>query len=150
MTAESQLIQIVGSHGALIVHRASGHIVDRLDPCDCEDCGGSSYAESIAVSRLCEAWGKSCTFLWELGDAASVTEYGPHDYARDEAPAMLEAIRDAVGASDANDGDSLMNAIEAFRAIISRIDDFPCEACGRPEHACSADPCSDVLADRHA
>jgi hypothetical protein len=39
-----------------------------------------------------------------------------------EAPAMLEALRDALSASEANDGDSLMNAIAAFRPIIARID----------------------------
>lgn len=39
-----------------------------------------------------------------------------------EAPEMETAIRDAVSASDANDGDSLMNAIENFRAILTRID----------------------------
>ena len=39
-----------------------------------------------------------------------------------EAPSMLQVIRDALAASDANDGDSLMNAIAAFRPILARID----------------------------
>lgn len=38
-----------------------------------------------------------------------------------EAPAMLVAMRDALSASDANDGGSLMNAVAAFRPIIDRI-----------------------------
>jgi hypothetical protein len=36
------------------------------------------------------------------------------------APDMLAAMRDALSASDANDGDSLMNAIAAFRPIIAK------------------------------
>lgn len=49
---------------------------------------------------------------------------GPRANARliAEAPAMLEAMRDALSASDANDGDSLLNAIAAFRPILARID----------------------------
>lgn len=41
------------------------------------------------------------------------------------APDMLEAMRDALSASDANDGDSLMNAIAAFRPILARIEGNP-------------------------
>ncbi len=36
------------------------------------------------------------------------------------APDLLEALEDIVQASDANDGDSLMNAIQAAQTIIAK------------------------------
>lgn len=38
-------ILIHGSHGELVVHAASGHIVERRRDCDCEDCAGVGYAD---------------------------------------------------------------------------------------------------------
>lgn len=52
-------------------------------------------AEAFAIERLCEAWGQDFTedtTLWDLGDAASVSEYSPEDYARDAAPALLAFV----------------------------------------------------------
>jgi hypothetical protein len=39
-----------------------------------------------------------------------------------EAPSMLEVLRDALAASDANCGDSLMNALCEARDILARVD----------------------------
>lgn len=53
-------------------------------------------AESMAIDRLCEAWGverDDDTELEDLGDCASVREYDADDYARDAAGDMLAALR---------------------------------------------------------
>lgn len=34
--------------------------------------------------------------------------------------------------------------------LATAADGFACRGCGRPEHACSVQPCADVLADREA
>jgi hypothetical protein len=77
-------------------------------------------AEALAIARLCEAWGDDpadVESLYDLGDAADVTEYSPDDYARDEAPAMLELLHLVAY------GNSEFDTLEATaRAIIARIE----------------------------
>ena len=53
-------------------------------------------AERAAVIRLCEAWGEEGDELSDLGDAASVYEFGPSDYARNAAEKMLAVLRLAL------------------------------------------------------
>lgn len=56
-------------------------------------------AEAIAIERLCEAWGHEYSAeveLYELGDSAMVTPYGPEDYAREAAADMLALLKDAL------------------------------------------------------
>lgn len=36
---------------------------------------------------------------------------------------MLDALKDIISCSDANDGESLMNAIEAAREIVEKIEE---------------------------
>lgn len=53
-------------------------------------------AERAAVIRLCEAWGEEGDELSDLGDAASVYEFGPSDYARNAADEMLAVLKLAL------------------------------------------------------
>ena len=53
-------------------------------------------AERAAVIRLCEAWGEEGEELSDLGDAASVYEFGPSDYARNAADEMLTVLKLAL------------------------------------------------------
>lgn len=77
---------------------------------------GSLFAESIdapdmeaaeagAVKRLIEAdYGyPGDTDLADIGDYASVTEYQPVDYAKDEAMRMLELLRSVAEVIDTTD-----------------------------------------------
>ena len=60
------------------------------------DANSQEDAEALAIERLCEAWGEEYgpnTTLDDLGDAASVTEYSPADYAREAAADMLAALK---------------------------------------------------------
>lgn len=94
---------------------------------------GGLFAETIealtqedaidaAIDRLCEAWGytrEDDTTLDDLGDAASVTEYGPDDYARDAAPAMLAALRALVAANNGEPSGVTVPMLDAARAAIA-------------------------------
>lgn len=53
-------------------------------------------AERAAVIRLCEVWGEEGNELSDLGDAASVYEFGPSDYARNAADEMLAVLKLAL------------------------------------------------------
>lgn len=37
---QDDLLRIEGSHGALLVHRPTGHVVRMLESCSCDECGG--------------------------------------------------------------------------------------------------------------
>lgn len=67
------------------------------------DANSKEDAEAFAIERLCEAWGETYgpdTTLDDLGDAASVTEYTPEDYARDAAPQLLSSLRKILAYED--------------------------------------------------
>jgi hypothetical protein len=95
-----------------------------------------------------------------------------HESARilaNEAPGLLAALRDCVEQMEQcekmfRDDLDFMTALDAARAILSRIDNasepdadlresssgYHCSACGREEADCSAEPCVAVIADREA
>ncbi|WP_031293677.1 hypothetical protein [Sphingobium sp. HDIP04] len=77
------------------------------------DANSKEDAEAFAIERLCEAWGETYgpdTTLDDLGDAASVTEYSPDDYARDAAPGMLAILREIMTVTLDQDGDLILFA----------------------------------------
>ena len=92
-----------------------------------------------------------------------------HDNARliAEAPAMVEALRDAVrwvakGVADGayascvapHGAEACLRKMEAILARIDGLSEagegYTCRACGRPEIECSAAPCPAVISDREA
>ncbi|WP_334656706.1 hypothetical protein [Sphingomonas panaciterrae] len=47
-----QTMLISGSHGAIRADMATGVIVDRGEPCSCEDCGGTAYGNIARVDPV--------------------------------------------------------------------------------------------------
>jgi hypothetical protein len=91
---------------------------------------GELFAEAIdapdmeaatekAIWRLCEAWRENTVEIEELsdlGDAASVREFEPEDYAREAAQDMLEALRATQSFPWVHNA-AITNDIEALRRI---------------------------------
>jgi hypothetical protein len=40
---QTDMMRIEGSHGALLVHRPTGHVVRMLETCSCGECGGGYH-----------------------------------------------------------------------------------------------------------
>lgn len=47
--ASIRLVAISGSHGEMLVDRMSGHIVERIYACDCDQCDGVGYSDVLWV-----------------------------------------------------------------------------------------------------
>ena len=65
-------------------------------------------------------WAKEAERRFNEQQQAMIAENDAQRRLRDAAPDLLAALEDIVQASDANDGDSLMNAIQAAQTIITK------------------------------
>ncbi len=90
------------------------------------DAENQEQAEALAVERLKEAWGEpDAECLDDLGDCATVREYGPDDYMRDAAPDLLAALESATEwlsliteSNDLNDDDR--ERLASYAAAIAK------------------------------
>lgn len=99
------------------------------------EANSADEAEALAIQRLCEAWGEDYgpdVELSDLGDCASVTEYTAEDYARDAAPAMLEALRELRGAADAYAEHGKQRHYTALQTALGRAGNAIAAATGQP------------------